>query len=92
MQDTFRQVTALHSDHYRLVPLVGGGCFRQVAALHSDHYRLVPLVGAGCCRQVAALHSDHYRHVYYTIDIEVMEFLSDLHVHLHNSQNMKSTH
>ena len=56
-------MAALHSDHYRQVPLVGAGCFRQVAALHSDHYRQVPLVGAGCCRQVAALHSDHYRQV-----------------------------
>ena len=32
----FRQMAALHSDHYRQVPLVGAGCFRQVAALHSD--------------------------------------------------------
>ena len=57
----FRQVAALHSDHYKQVPLVGAGCFRQVAAFHSDHYRQVPLVGAGCFRQVAALYSDHYR-------------------------------
>ena len=59
----FRQVAALHSDHYGQVPLVGAGCFRQVAALHSDHYRQVPLVGTGCYRQVAALYSDHYRQV-----------------------------
>ena len=39
-----RQVAALHSDHYRQVPLVGAGCFRQVAALHSDHYSLLPYV------------------------------------------------
>ena len=43
--DNIRQVAALHSDHYRQVPLVGAGCCRQVAALHSDHYRQVPLVG-----------------------------------------------
>ena len=61
--DCFRQVAALHSDHYRQVPLVGAGCFKQVAALHSDHYRQVPLVGADCFTQVAALHSDHYRQV-----------------------------
>ena len=26
------ELAALHSDHYRQVPLVGAGCFRQVAA------------------------------------------------------------
>ena len=42
----FRQVAALHSDHYRQVPLVETGCFRQVAALHSGHYRQVPLAAS----------------------------------------------
>ena len=31
----YREVAALHSDHYRQVPLVGAGCFRQVAAFRA---------------------------------------------------------
>ena len=44
-----RQVAALHSDHYRQVPLVGAGCFRQVDVLHSAHYRQVPVNTVPTC-------------------------------------------
>ena len=47
-------IAALHSDHYRQVPLVGTGCCGQVAALHSDHYRQVPFTSLLC--SLSSLH------------------------------------